>query len=233
MGISETMAEFTLNGIMLSVPDAMLTPRLRAKLSDCSYEAQEAAAAMRRVGPGRRVLDLGAGVGYVACLCAREAGAQHIVTVEANPAMLEVVRGNLDRNGFQESRVFHGAVAGERNGAEQIDFDLKKEFWGARLAEGDTAPDRVTQVPLMPLSQLMRHHRPNVVIMDIEGAEQELFDTPWPGYVRNVILELHPKRYDDICIKRIVDCMSASGLTYDHLASCGKILAFRRVTWGK
>ena len=43
------------------------------------------------------------------------------------------------------------------------------------------------------------------------------------------MLELHPGRYADTVIQRIVDCMSASGLTYDPGPSHGRILCFRRV----
>jgi hypothetical protein len=68
-----------------------------------------------------------------------------------------------------------------------------------------------------------------VVIMDIEGAEEHLFDAPWPDFVRHVMMELHPGRYPDTVIQRIVDCMSTSGLTYDPGPSRGRILCFRRV----
>jgi hypothetical protein len=43
------------------------------------------------------------------------------------------------------------------------------------------------------------------------------------------VLELHPPRYSDTVIKRIVDCMSDSGLTYDPVTSRGRVLGFRRV----
>ena len=65
--------------------------------------------------------------------------------------------------------------------------------------------------------------------MDIEGAEQTLFDEPWPAHVRSVMMELHPGRYPDTTIKKIIDCLSASGLTYDPGPSRGRILGFRRL----
>jgi hypothetical protein len=65
--------------------------------------------------------------------------------------------------------------------------------------------------------------------MDIEGAEAHLFDAPWPDHVTSVMMELHPGRYPDTVIQRIVDCMSDSGLTYDPGPSRGRILCFRRV----
>ncbi|MDT8328126.1 MAG: FkbM family methyltransferase [Roseovarius sp.] len=223
------MAEFEIDGIHLVVPDEMLNPKLSDKLSTGGYEAHEAHAARMRLRAGQRVLELGSGIGYIASVCASITGAGNVVTVEGNPNMLPVIRGNLERNGFGAVTVLHGAVGGMKSDAEPIEFDNKKTFWAARIADMDSAPDAVVSVPHLGLGDLLKTYRPHVVIMDIEGAEEHLFDAPWPAFVRAVMMELHPGRYSDVVIKRIVDCMSASGLTYDPLSSRGRILGFRRV----
>ncbi len=223
------MAEYEINGIHLSVPDEMLNDRISDKLATGGYEAHEAHAARMRLRAGQRVLELGSGLGYIASVCSKITGPENVTTVEANPNMLPVIRGNLERNGFGAVTLLHGAVGGMKNGEEQVEFDNQKTFWAARLADVDTAPDAVVSVPYLGLGDLLKTCRPHVVIMDIEGAEQHLFDAPWPAYIRAVMMELHPGRYSDVVIKRIVDCMSVSGLTYDPLSSRGRILGFRRV----
>lgn len=223
------MAEFEIDGIHLVVPDEMLNPKLSDKLSTGGYEAHEAHAARMRLREGQRVLELGSGIGYIASVCASITGAGNVTTVEGNPNMLPVICGNLERNGFGAVTVLHGAVGGMNNVAEPFEFDNKKTFWAARIADMDTAPDSVVSVPHLGLGDLLKTYRPHVVIMDIEGAEEHLFDAPWPAFVRAVMMELHPGRYSDVVIKRIVDCMSVSGLTYDPLSSRGRILGFRRV----
>ncbi len=223
------MAEFEIDGIHLVVPDQMLNPKLSDKLSTGGYEAHEAHAARMRLREGQRVLELGSGIGYIASVCASITGAGNVTTVEGNPNMLPVIRGNLERNGFGAATVLHGAICGMKSAAEPIEFDNKKTFWAARIADIDTSPDSVVSVPHLGLGDLLKTYRPHVVIMDIEGAEEHLFDAPWPAFVRAVMMELHPGRYSDVVIKRIVDCMSVSGLTYDPLSSRGRILGFRRV----
>jgi FkbM family methyltransferase len=223
------MAEFEIDGIHLVVPDEMLNPKLSGKLSTGGYEAHEAHATRMRLREGQRVLELGSGIGYIASVCASITGAANVTTVEGNPNMLPVIRGNLERNGFGAATVLHGAVGGMKSAAEPIEFDNKKTFWAARIADIDTAPESVVSVPHLGLGDLLKTYRPHVVIMDIEGAEEHLFDAPWPAFVRAVMLELHPGRYSDVVIKRIVDCMSVSGLTYDPFSSRGRILGFRRV----
>ena len=223
------MAEYEIDGLTLDVPDALINDRIAAKLASGKYEGQEAAAARMRLREGTRVLELGAGIGYIATLCARVAGPANVTTVEANPAMLPVIRANLDRNGAGAVTLLHGAVTGRRDDGDAIAFDGARTFWAGHIADEESASDRLVEVPALGLDALLDMARPQLVIMDIEGAEEHLFDAPWPDYVRSVIMELHPGRYPDTVIQRIVDCMSASGLTYDPGPSRGRILCFRRV----
>lgn len=223
------MADYIVNGIALQVPDDMLNERVAGKLASGTYEAHEAHAAQMRIRPGMRVLELGSGVGYIASICASVTGPEHVVTVEANPTMIPVIRANLDRNGNQATTLLHGAVTGEGDMGDAIAFDPKKVFWAGRIADEDADPGKLVSVPPLPLQDLLKTHRPHLVIMDVEGAEQHLFGAPWPDHVRAVMMELHPNQYPDSVIKRIVDCMSASGLTYDPGPSRGRILCFRRL----
>jgi hypothetical protein len=103
---------------------------------------------------------------------------------------------------------------------------LQDHFPASRLAsEGG----RIVDVPMIGFHDLLRAHRPHVVLMDIEGAETQLFDRPWKCPLRFCVLELHPRHYPPRAIKRIVDAMSAMSMTYDPAVSRGKILGFRRV----
>ncbi|WP_104018908.1 FkbM family methyltransferase [Roseovarius nitratireducens] len=223
------MAEFEIEGLRLEVPDSHLNDRIAAKLASGGYEGHEARAALMRLRAGQRVLELGSGIGYIACLCARVAGAQNVTTVEANPDLLPVIAGNLARNGVDAVTVLHGAVGGMDGGAAPLAFDAARSFWAGHIADETSAAERLVEVPHLGLRDLMARVRPGLVIMDIEGAEAHLFDAPWPAHVRGVMMELHPGRYPDTVIQRIVDCMSASGLTYDPGPSRGRILCFRRV----
>jgi len=223
------MAEYEVNGVQLALPDAMLTDRIRDKLVSGGYEAHEARAALMRLRPGQRVLELGSGLGYIATLCAGITGAENVVTVEANPHMLPVIEANLARNDVAGVTLLHGAVTGQAEGPDRIGFQTGSAFWGAHIATPDARSAAVIHVPRLVLGDLLARYRPHVVIMDVEGAEEHLFDAPWPDHVRSVMMELHPARYPDMAIKRIVDCLSASGLTYDPGPSRGRILCMRRL----
>jgi len=222
------MTTVTLHGITLKIPKAVQTPGLMRRLETGIYEEDEAHAARKRIKPGFRVLELGAGLGFVSNICAAQAGAENVLSVEANPAMVPVIRANLDRNGHEKTQLVHAAVTGGDGGGD-IAFQANAAFLGGSLARHGVASDDLVDVPRIGIRTLIARHSPQVVLMDVEGAEADLFDAPWNPQLRFLIVELHPPRYPATVIKRIVDCMSETGLTYDPLTSRGRILGFRRV----
>ena len=223
------MPVFKVNDVILEVPDSLVNEHLADKMASGTYEVSEARAARMRVKSGHRVLELGGGVGYISSICAQITDPENIVTVEANPNMLDVIRHNLDLNGAKATELLHGAVVGDAMDTDTLLFRVGKVFWGSSIADQDTPLTDVVEVPALRLSDLLKEHRPHIVIIDVEGAEEHLFDRQWPGFVRQVIMELHPKKYTADTIKRIFDCMSKSGLTYDPGCSTGALVGFRRV----
>jgi len=223
------MAQFSFEDVVLEIPDVFLNEKLTGKMESGSYEASEARAARMRVKKGHRVLELGGGVGYISSVCAQITDPVNIVTVEANPNTLDIIRHNLDLNGASQTTLIHGAVVGDNFDGDTLLFRVGKVFWGSSVAEANSPSESLVEVPVLHFAHLLATHRPHVVILDIEGAEKYLFDQPWPDFVRHVIMELHPKKYSSSTVKRMVDCMSKSGLTYDPACSRGSLLGFKRV----
>lgn len=226
------MAQFTIDGISLDVPDALLNRRISEKLSTGAYEADERRAALMRLRPGQRVLELGSGIGFIAASCAAVVGGKHVVAVEANPDLLPVIRKTCALNGHAGVEIVHGAVSGHPDQTKTIAFDVPGAFWAGRIAPDGTPTTTSQHVPRLALPELLERYRPNLVVMDVEGAEAQFFEDCWPEYVGQIVMELHPKQYPDTTIQKIVDCLSASGLTYDPGPSVGRVLCFRRVRGG-
>ncbi len=224
------MERFELNGVALLCPKEQLTDKIRGKLASGEYEGSEARAVLMRLKAGQRVLELGAGLGYIGALAARIVGAQNVTSVEANPDMLAAIRANYALNGVAGIDLRHGAVVGPAYEGQTLAFACAKQFWASRIAAFEDRRARVVEVPVLRIGALLADVAPQFVIMDIEGAEQYLFASQWPRSVRQVVIELHPKQYESAkVIKEIVDMLSRSGLTYDPVASRGTLLALRRV----
>ena len=227
------MTVFTHKGIELELPDWLLGTKIEDKIRRGHYEKKEAEAARKRLREGMKVLEIGAGLGFVTSICAQIAGAENVVSVEADPKMLDPIRGNLARNGHGDVTLIHGAVVPGEYQDDTVMFRPGTLFWGGSLPQVPTSADRLVDVPALQLTTLLKQVRPKFVMMDIEGAEQHLFYQPWPRFVRFVVLELHPSKYDDNAIHRIMQCMGASGLAYDPVSSNGTTLGFKRFRRGK
>lgn len=219
------MHEFRLGGVSLSLPVGVATPAILEKLGDGTYEADEARSAERCVRRGFRVLELGAGIGYVTAICAQRAGPENVMSVEANPALLPVIRTNLARNSLSGVTLIHGAVTGPVTEGAMADFAVSEGYTGSSLK----GRGRRVSVPLVSVHDLIRAHKPHVILMDVEGAEADMFGRPWKCPLRYCVMELHPRKYQPRVIKKIVDFMSAMDMTYDPATSRGKVLGFRKV----
>ena len=217
---------FRLRGVTLGLPEGLANDAIIGKLEEGSYEGDEARAVDRCVRPGFRVLELGAGLGYVGALAGKKTEPGNVLSVEANPDLLPVIRANHARNGLEDISLMHGAVVGHAEDGATANFHIATGFTGSRLgARGG----RQVEVPLIGFHELIRAHRPHVVLMDVEGAEAHFFDRPWKCPLRFCVMEIHPKQYDAAVIKKIIDRMSAMDMTYDPVTSRGKILGFRKV----
>ena len=79
------------------------------------------------------------------------------------------------------------------------------------------------RVPLISVHDLIRAHKPHVVLMDVEGAEADMFNRLWKCPLRFCVMELHPRQNTTPgVIKKIVDVMSQMDMTYDPVTSRGK-----------
>ncbi|HEX4918527.1 MAG TPA: protein-L-isoaspartate O-methyltransferase [Limnobacter sp.] len=75
--------------------ETMLSPKMEARmLQDLELTAQD------------KVLEIGTGTGYMACLMAQQAA--HVTTMEINPAIAELARANLKKEGATRIKVVEG-----------------------------------------------------------------------------------------------------------------------------
>lgn len=224
------MVQFKLKGITLRIPEAQLSPALERALREGRYESGESDALLRNLEPGDRVLDLGAGAGYVSSLAARVVGGENVTAVEAAPDMLAVLRRNLNLNEAGNARVLHGAVVADDYRDEEVRFAVADAFWSSRLAEGaQTGQGATVKVPALRFGSLLAEIRPSVVVMDIEGGELEICRQDWPDCVRLLIMEIHTRRYPPADVKAMFDALSRNGFTYMPWGTRGEVVVQQRV----
>ena len=117
------------------------------------------------VEPGMRVLDLGSHIGTFS-LPAAALGAE-VISLDAAPAHVELLRAAAERNGFERLHVEHGALS---DAEEEVAF-VARSIHGHVALPGET--DTIT-VPTVTVDALVERHgwdRVDVVKLDVEGNE--------------------------------------------------------------
>jgi FkbM family methyltransferase len=156
------------------------------------YEEYAACADLPNV---RLVLDCGANIGCAALYFLNRFADARIVVVEPDEANLQLCRRNLEPYG-DRVRYYHAAVWSsatplriERGPRGEIDE------WALRVAPAENGRDADVQgVDLMTLIREAGCDRIDLLKIDIEGAEAELFGhgaEAWLGRTDNLVVELH------------------------------------------
>lgn len=220
------MRAFTLRGLTLYLPEAALKGNLERALSSGRYENHEADALLLHLRKGDRMLDLGAGLGFLCALAAGVLGEGAVMGVEAGPETVRLARRNLAANGFPGVKVMKGAVVAAGEG--EVEFGLRPAFWASSLRGPEGWPENaeVIRVPARPLGKLLARFQPTVISCDIEGGELEVLTQPLPG-VRLVVVETHPQVYGPDGVQRIVQALRKQGFSEAEGAK-KDTLVFRR-----
>ncbi len=129
----------------------------------------------------RTVVDLGANRGAFSALMASRA--ERVISVEAQPEFVPVIRHNMEANGFKG-------------------FAIECSFIGEGGAFAGSS------VPKITFEELLRRHEIETVDllkMDIEGSEFALFESPgWLARVRALAMEVHPEHGDPSRVMQIL-----------------------------
>ena len=91
-------------GVVIPVDPAVITPPIRAAILAGRFEAEEGTQIPHIVRPGDRVLEIGAGIGYISTLLSRQRRVSSVLAVEANPHLIEYMARLHARNNVRKVR---------------------------------------------------------------------------------------------------------------------------------
>ncbi len=135
-----------------------------------TYEPEQTAAFLQAVRPGSVVYDVGAHYGYYSLLASRLVGPTgRVVALEPSPRNLSKLRRHVELNHASNVTVVETAVS-DREGESR--FDNR-----AGSGVGRLSPEGPLTVPVTTLEALAaRFPAPNVIKIDVEGAEEAVLD---------------------------------------------------------
>ncbi|MDP5083956.1 MAG: FkbM family methyltransferase [Yoonia sp.] len=198
------------NGIKVPFVPEIITPVIERPMRNGRYETGECKALSDLLQAGDTVLELGAGVGLLSTVAALSEGVKKVITVEANPEIIPLIKETHRLNGARNVTLVNAiAMTGKTKAAN---FYLRKDFWASSM-EPDSRPyERAVKVPGCNISQLVAEHRPTVIVCDIEGGELGLFDDVDLSGVRAIIIEFHAKVYGQKNVDAISRLFAKNGL---------------------
>jgi FkbM family methyltransferase len=185
------ITETTLDGVRLDL--STLSLKVRNRILMGIYEAHEKQMCQEYLAPDDAVVEIGSAIGFVGLICQKVIGIQRYFSFEANPATLEVMRRNYALNGL--TPIAWNLALGPQEGFVQL--EVSSDFWENSVfsAEQPGAPGELIKVAAAPLRRILElvEDPVNVLIIDVEGAEQFIDLDEIPSTVTKLIIELHPK----------------------------------------
>ena len=197
----------------------VITSRRELKrVSEVSFEGKFLGRILEHLKPGDVFFDVGANIGLVSVIVGSRSEMEQgrIVSFEPEPRNLAQLRRNLSVNGFGERAEGEGLALAGRTGTAGLHVrgpvgDGRHSLVVGRGATG------VVEVSLTTMDDYCRQRglRPDVVKIDVEGAEGEVLsgmgDLLAAGHPRELFMEIHNKGG--------ADCMPDGALIDDFLSA--------------
>ncbi|WP_375691385.1 FkbM family methyltransferase [Pseudooceanicola sp. LIPI14-2-Ac024] len=203
-----------------------LHDRRIARLNAGTYEEQEILGALRCVRPGDTVLELGAGLGIVGAIVARNLRPARVRSFEANPALIPHIEALYALNGLTDRIAVENRVllAGPDQ-PEEVTLHLTNSYLGSSVHEKSEVRSAV-QVPTGDFDTACAGAE--VLIMDIEGAEIDILRQADLSGLRAVVIEFHPGVYGRAGLIECKDRLRAAGLAPIASVSTRRVWACER-----
>lgn len=217
------------HGVRLPSHAQYLPERRVERIRRGRYEWQEIAGALHAVRPGDRVLELGAGIGIVGAVIARNRQPARILSYEANPALIGYARAMHQLNGLDAIIDLRNAVLMSDPAAPATTgFHVHASFLGSSLIAPAGRRSTRAEVAVERLGDVTADFTPDVMVIDIEGGELAFFRHADLTGVRAVIVELHPKVYGQDGLAECLSLLGAAGLGPIEAVSHPTVVAYAR-----
>lgn len=196
-------------GIRIPIDRALYSAKIIERLYDEGYESDERDALERTLRPGDRVLELGAGIGYMSTVAARLIGSDRVTTCEANPGLLAMIARMHECNGVQPT-VLNGVMTCDPEIGTRP-FYSHRDIWSSSLGEPIQGEYELVTVPTLHWQSELDRLRPSYLLMDIEGGEIELLQSLECASLERMLIEFHPRKTGQEGVDRV----------FEHLATLG------------
>jgi len=164
------------------------------------------------IAPGDRVMDCGAAIGTFTA-AALEAGAGLVRAYEPLPVNVEVLRQNVGRYG-ERAEIVPAALVPDRRPTAWLETGSSFPGTHSIVTRAKNPKGRVEAAATNFRDEVLRL-RPQVIKLDVEGAEYDLLATLRPGDFADLtccFIEFHPWDHQDAAILRVRRFLAGEGM---------------------
>ncbi len=166
---------------------ALIIPEVRSEVRSGTYCADILRLLPEAVVPGDRVLVIGAGLGVVSTLVARNEGVDRVIAVEANTALIPYLNRVHALNGVPEVETVNAVLAEGKKG--RVPFFARRDLRTSSLLPHDRAWQQVIMVPFMDLNLILTEERISLVVCDIPVVSARLLARAELATVERILVD--------------------------------------------
>jgi FkbM family methyltransferase len=200
-----------------------MSPRVEQAISRGGYERDELRLIGMVLSPSDVVLEVGAGLGVVSAYCAKRLGSSRVFAFEANPDLEPRIRETYALNSVEPAL----EMCAVRATAGRVTLYRTNHLFSSSLIQRHAGALPI-EVPGKALSYVVEKLRPTLLIVDVEGAESELFDRAQLPGVTKIMLELHERVTGKDKARQVRDALAALGFREDRGLSSREHVVLRR-----
>lgn len=195
-----------IDGVRLVSDKTRVPPVVRDLMYREVYEDTERNILLKILRPGSTVLEIGTGLGFIALLASRICGETNVVTYEANMKLKPLLRDNFRLNRLRPTlRMKAMTVDGRPLSFHQSDNIISSSSYDRNL------PGTKVEVRSHVFSEILTQVSPDVLIMDVEGGEDELLRVPEVAKAKHILVELHPHIIGEVKVEELKDILRSRG----------------------
>ena len=222
-----TLEALVYGGVVIPLDPEVITPAIHGAIRAGRFEAEEASQIPHILRPGDRVLEIGAGIGFISTLISRQRRVSRVIAVEANPNLIDYMSRLHACNRVRKIRRLNAVLTNEPRATAT--FYLRRDFWMGSLAPAPNPYIGTVEVPTLNLDKLLRDEGIDLIVCDIEGAETMLFKGADLSGVDRIFLEMHDHVTGLSGVRGLFATMAGHGFVYDPRHSQGSVVLFQRL----
>ncbi len=180
------------------------------------YEENEINIIEQKLVKTDRVMEIGTGLGFVSAFCAKVAGSENVFSFDANLLNIEIAKRVCQKN--KVSPHLQNALLSDSECS--VDFPINRK---SRLASSlfKVSSENI-KVPQLNLNKMINDIQPNFLILDIEGAEYDIFSIIEFQSIQKIQVELHPAILGKVKLEKIFSILESNGFVTDIILPDGR-----------